>query len=216
MLYSLGVERLGRNAARWQAVVRSAGAGILHRWQRRSWRTPDPLCGGPCRTLETGGDRRVAEVLVRDELGLREPPLGELRKGGRPWRKTHLGALEVDLLGEQVRPLADHWLASLEMRGRPGEGDRHTWRLGMRVFVTGASGWIGSALVGHDMGGAQPHVIGQALALDALDGLRGKSGALWGGNAAPVRTPQAPHVIVAPARRLGGTVSCAGQRGGSL
>ena len=34
--------------------------------------------------------------------------------------------------------------------------------------------------------------------------------------AAPVRTLQAPHVIVAPAHRLEGTVSCAGQRGGWL
>lgn len=37
----------------------------------------------PANQFETGDDRRVAEVLVRQELGLCEPPLAELRQGGR-------------------------------------------------------------------------------------------------------------------------------------
>lgn len=62
----------------------------------------------PAKQLEARDDRRVTEVLVRDELGLCESSLGELRQAGRPGRETHLRALEVDLLGEQVRPSADH------------------------------------------------------------------------------------------------------------
>lgn len=38
--------------------------------------------------LKTGDDRRVTEVLVRNELGLCEPPLGKNRKAGRPRRET--------------------------------------------------------------------------------------------------------------------------------